>query len=81
MGAAISSKKTPGQVLMVGPKGSGKTTFLYKLVFQKKDWTADATVGFQYEEVPSGDGPNAKMVGVWDIGGGQSTQLILQQIY
>ena len=66
---------------MVGPPGSGKTTFLYKLVFQKKDWKADTTVGFQYEEVRSGDGPNLKTVGVWDIGGGQSTQLVLQQIY
>ena len=66
---------------MVGPPESGKTTFLYKIVFQKYDWTADATVGFQYEEVRSGEGPNAQMVGVWDIGGGQSTQLVLQQIY
>ena len=56
---ALSSKKTPGQVLMVGPPSSGKTTFLYKLVFQKKEWKADTTVGFQYEEVRSGDGPNA----------------------
>ena len=66
---------------MVGPPNSGKTTFLYKLVFQKKDWVADSTVGFQFEEVRSGDGPNDKLVGVWDIGGGQSTQLVLQQIY
>ena len=43
---ALSSKKTPGQVLMVGPPSSGKTTFLYKLVFQKKEWKADTTVGF-----------------------------------
>ena len=42
----LASKKTPGQVLMVGPPNSGKTTLLYKLVFQKKDWTADTTVGF-----------------------------------
>ena len=67
---------------MVGPPSSGKTTFLYKIVVQKKDWVADTTVGFQYEEVRSGDGrPNSKLVGVWDIGGGQSTQLVLQQIY
>ena len=44
---------------MVGPPESGKTTFLYKIVFQKYDWTADATVGFQYEEVRNGEGPNA----------------------
>ncbi len=75
---AIASKKTPGQVLLVGPPSAGKTTLLYKLVFQKDDWTATPTVGFQYEEVRSGDGPNAQAVGVWDIGGGQASQLVLQ---
>ena len=28
-----------------------------------------------------GDEPNSPMVGVWDIGGGQATQLVLQQVY
>ena len=78
---AISSKKIPGQVLLVGPPNAGKTTLLYKLIFQKKDWTADTTTGFQFEEVRSGDGPNAQTVGVWDIGGNQATQMVLQQIY
>ena len=66
---------------MVGPPNSGKTTLLYKLIFQKKDWTADTTTGFQFEEVRSGDGANAQVVGVWDIGGNQATQMVLQQIY
>ena len=65
---------------MVGPPKSGKTTFLYKIIFQKTDWTADETVGFQYEEVRSNNGPNASSVGVWDIGGCPKTQLVLQQI-
>ena len=77
----LSSKKAPGQVLMVGPPESGKTTLLYKLVLQKKEWKADETIGFQYEEVRMGDEPNSPMVGVWDIGGGQATQLVLQQVY
>ena len=50
-------------------------------MFPKTDWKADKTTGFQFEEVRGGEGPNEQEVGVWDIGGGQSTQLVLQQLY
>ena len=69
---AFASKKTPGQVLMVGPPSSGKTTLLYKLKFKnKEDWKASQTIGFQFEEIRESADNNE--VGVWDIGGGQST--------
>ena len=74
---ALSSKKTPGQVLLVGPPDAGKTTLLYRLKDAKEDWTATVTKGFQFEEVRGGEGPNEQQVGVWDLGGGQSTQLVL----
>ena len=78
---ALSSKKIPGQVLLTGPPDSGKTTLLYQLVFQKKDWESSKTTGFQFEIVKGGDGPAEQQVAVWDIAGGQSTSLILPQIY
>ena len=67
---ALSSKKTPGQVLIVGPPEAGKTTLLYRLKFENQQWDADKTTGFQFEELRGGDGPNEHEVGVWDIGGG-----------
>ena len=33
---ALSSKKTPGQVLIVGPPEAGKTTLLYRLKFENQ---------------------------------------------
>ena len=78
---ALSSKKTPGQVLLVGPADSGKTTLLYELILPRKDWKADKTLGFQYEEISGGKEHQQYEVGVWDVGGGSSSQLLLQQIY
>ena len=63
--------------MIVGPPDSGKTTFLYRLIFQKDNWASSKTTGFQFEEVRGGEGPNPQEVGVWDVGGGQSTQLVL----
>ena len=43
---ALSSKKTPGQVLIVGPPDAGKTTLLYRLKLENQAWEASKTTGF-----------------------------------
>ena len=52
MGNALFSKNGMNQILVTGPEGSGKTTLIYKKILrQLEDFTANPTVGFQYEEI------------------------------
>ena len=60
-------------MLLIGPKGSGKTTFLYQMILRKKDWEATPTQGFNYEEYVSDQGIR---VGIWDVGGSDCVNII-----
>lgn len=73
---AITSKKTPGQVLLLGPSEAGKTTLLYFLIFTKHDYQETKTTGFHFEQIQGGEGPNKQTVGVWDIAGNSPPYIV-----
>ena len=71
MGNSLFSKNGMNQVLVTGPEGSGKTTLIYKKILrQVEDFTANPTVGFQYEEIKNQQ--ENFTAGFWDIGGGDA---------
>ena len=52
MGNHLFNTKNFSQVLVCGPEGSGKTTLIYKKILrQVEDFSANPTIGFQYEEI------------------------------
>ena len=72
---------------MIGPQGSGKTTLLYQILLTKSaiQWTSTPTTGFQFEEIEQqGDehskASEEKKIGVWDIAGSPSSQMVVKQI-
>lgn len=74
MGNALFNKSNQSQVLVCGPEGSGKTTLIYrKILRQVEDFSANPTIGFQYEEIKNSQ--ENYTVGFWDVGGGDACRM------
>ena len=70
MGNMLNNKNL-SQILVCGPEGSGKTTLIYKKILrQVEDFSANATIGFQYEEIKNQQ--ENYTAGFWDVGGGDA---------
>ena len=83
MGGFGSKNLTP-QVLIAGPEGAGKTHLLYqrRIPSGLKGEQLMPTIGFNYEEIEEKITQTEKksVVGFWDVGGGETTQLVYTAI-
>ena len=77
----MGSKKLNPQVLIAGPEGAGKTRLLYQRRIPSglpESEQMEPTVGFNFEEIEENIIQTDKkaVVGFWDVGGSETTQLI-----